>query len=238
MTSSTLGALAEVLLVNLVLSGDNAVVIGLAARGLTGKSRNRAIILGGVFAVVLRLALTLPAEFLLSVPLLRAGGGVLLAWVAYRLLTTDSGNSASGEADTVAAAIRLIVLADLTMSLDNILAVAAVAEKSDHDVLVLVVGLALSIPIVLLGGGLVARFMARLPILVWIGAAVLGFTAGQLIADDKALDTLVDKLPHGSIVIPTVLAIGIVVLSLARMVWLRRNDHRRSEAPTLRHSAD
>src|SRR4051794_12206605 len=125
MTSSTLSALFEVLLVNLVLSGDNAVVIGLAARGLSEDSRRRAILLGGLFAVGLRLVLTIPAEFLLQVPFLRAGGGILLTWVAYRLLIGNKDESVTDEATSVSAAIRLIVLADLTMSLDNILAVAA-----------------------------------------------------------------------------------------------------------------
>src|SRR5690348_14531969 len=123
MTSSTISALFEVLLVNLVLSGDNAVVIGLAARGLSGRARRRAIMLGGLFAVGLRLALTLPAAFLLGVPLLRAAGGVLLVWVAYRLVVGDGESEVKGEAGSVGQAIRLIVLADLTMSLDNILAV-------------------------------------------------------------------------------------------------------------------
>jgi YjbE family integral membrane protein len=214
MTSSTLSALFEVLLVNLVLSGDNAVVIGLAARGLSEDSRRRAILLGGLFAVGLRLILTIPAEFLLQVPFLRAGGGILLTWVAYRLLVGNNEESATDEATSISAAIRLIVLADLTMSLDNILAVAAVADKSDHSVFVLTVGLALSIPIVLLGGNLVARLMDRLPILAWIGALILGYTAGQLIVEDKALDDLIDRLPHSGLLFPAILAVGIVGLAL------------------------
>lgn len=216
MISSTLGALAEVLLVNLVLSGDNAVVIGLAARGLAAAARKRAILLGGLFAVGLRLALTLPAEFLLGVPLLRAAGGVLLAWVALRLLTGEDEGGTTDEASSVIAAIRLIVLADLTMSLDNILAVAAVAEKSEHNVLVLCVGLALSIPIVLLGGDVVARLMGRLPILVWVGAAILGYTAGELIVEDEALDGAIERIPHGAFALPIALAAGIVLIALLR----------------------
>src|SRR3954447_7959152 len=99
MSSSLLGALAAVLLVNLVLSGDNAVVIGLAARSLSSDARRRAILLGGGLAVALRLALTLPAEYLLTVPYLRAGGGILLAWVAYRLITTDEDQRARGSSE-------------------------------------------------------------------------------------------------------------------------------------------
>src|SRR4051794_23566700 len=137
MSSSLLGALAAVLLVNLVLSGDNAVVIGLAARGLSPDARRRAIMLGGGLAVALRLALTIPAEYLLTVPYLRAAGGLLLAWVAYRLIASDDSQTERGSSESIATAVRLIIVADLTMSLDNILAVAAVAERSKHDVLVL-----------------------------------------------------------------------------------------------------
>lgn len=211
--ASLFGALAEVLIVNLVLSGDNAVVIGLAARGLPARARRRAIIVGGGFAVALRLLLTVPAEYLLRVPFLRAGGGMLLAWVAYRLLVAEEEAGEVAQAATIATAVRLIVLADLTMSLDNILAVAAVAERSQHDVLVLVVGLALSIPIVLVGGNVVARLMGRIPLLVWLGAAVLGYTAGELIVEDEALDVLFDG--HRAAAVGVSIAIAALILTAA-----------------------
>lgn len=190
MASSLLGPLAEVLFLNLVLSGDNAVVIGLASRDLLLRARRRAIALGGGVAVLLRLLLTVPAEYLLHVPFVRAGGGCLLGWVAYRLLTEQESDTDHPEAASIAHAIRLIVIADATMSLDNILAVAAVAERSSHATLVLVVGLAVSIPIVLAGGDVVARLMGRLPFLAWAGGAILAYTAGELIAEDEALDHL------------------------------------------------
>ena len=163
MDTGLLGALLEVLLVNVVLSGDNAVVIGLAARGLGPDRRVRAIGLGGGLAILLRLALTIPAEALLRIPYLRAGGGLLLAWVAYRLLADEAEATDHPGAATMTHAVRLIVLADVTMSLDNVLAVAAVAEQSKRSPLVLTVGLGLSIPVVLLGGGIVAALMSRLP---------------------------------------------------------------------------
>ena len=195
MVSSTvlgaLGALLEVALVNLVLSGDNAVVIGLAARSLRPDLAKRAVYLGGGAAVLLRLALTLPAELLLQIPLLRAAGGCLLAWIAYRLLAGEESGPEETGAATVGTAIRLIVLADISMSLDNVLAVAAVAERSAYPLLVLTVGIALSVPVVLLGGRLVATLMARLPWLAWAGAAVLSFTAAELIVEDKAVEALI-----------------------------------------------
>jgi YjbE family integral membrane protein len=191
-------SLIEVALLNLVLSGDNAVVIGLAARGLPPPQARRAIMLGGGAAVALRIALTLPAEMLLRVPMLRAGGGLLLAWVAYRLLTGEEEAATDHGTLSTATAIRLIVVADATMSLDNVLAVAAVAERSTAPELVLAIGIGLSVPIVLLGGGLVARLMARLPVLVWLGAAVLTYTAAELIAKDHAVDHLW-KVPTAAI---------------------------------------
>jgi YjbE family integral membrane protein len=181
-----LRTILEVLLVNVVLSGDNAVVIGLAARGLPSRQRRQAIVLGGVLAVLLRLGLTLPAETALHLPLLEATGGVLLAWVAYRLLTGEVQADDPGAA-TVWAAVRLMVLADATMSLDNVLAVAAIAESTPHPGAVLVLGLALSIPVVLLGGGLVATVLGQYPWLTWVGAAVLTITAASLIIDDVGL---------------------------------------------------
>jgi YjbE family integral membrane protein len=186
MDSSLVGATLEVLLINIVLSGDNAVVIGMAAHGLPPARRRQAIILGGVLAVLLRLALTIPAEWALQVPFLGATGGLLLAWVAYRLLTGEDVRDDRGVA-SVWAAVRLMVLADATMSLDNVLAVAAIAESTAHPGPVLVLGLALSIPIVLLGGGLIATMLERLPWLSWLGAAVLTITAASLITSDKGL---------------------------------------------------
>lgn len=220
--AALLGVLAEVLLVNLVLSGDNAVVIGLAARGMPANARQRAVALGGGFAVTLRLLLTVPAAYLLKIPFLRAGGGVLLIWVAYRLLTGEEESSHDAHAATIATAVRLIVLADLTMSLDNILAVAAVAERSAHPVTVLIAGLALSIPIVLLGGNIVARLMGRLPILVWVGAAILGYTAGELITGDDALS--VAFRDHNAVKIGLSFAVAIATISVAALRVRVRRD--------------
>jgi YjbE family integral membrane protein len=184
--ASLLRATLEVLLVNIVLSGDNAVVIGMAARGLPRRQRGQAILLGGVLAVLLRLALTIPAEYALHVPFLGALGGLLLAWVAYRLLTGEVEAEHHG-ATSIAAAVRLMVLADATMSLDNVLAVAAIAETTTHPGPVLVLGLALSIPVVLVGGGLIAALLGRYPWLAWLGAALLTITAADLIVGDVAI---------------------------------------------------
>jgi YjbE family integral membrane protein len=175
-----------VLLVNIILSGDNAVVIGLAAHSLPSRQRGQAIMLGGLLAVLLRLALTIPAQRILEVPFLGAAGGLLLAWVAYRLLTTDEERD-DRNAASLWSAVRLMLLADATMSLDNVLAVAAIAESTSHPGPVLILGLALSIPIVLLGGGLIATLLERIPWLAWLGAGVLTITAASLITGDDGI---------------------------------------------------
>lgn len=233
MGSSIFGALAEVFLVNLVLSGDNAVVIGLAAKDLSQRARRRAILLGGGLAVLLRLVLTLPASYLLHVPLVRGGGGALLAWVAYRLLTEQGEATESSEATNVSQAVRLIVLADLTMSLDNILAVAAVAERNSHHLLILIVGLAISIPIVLVGGDIVARLMSRLPILSWIGGAVLAYTAGELIAEDEFFEKGLNSVPHHEIVVSLVMMVLIVGVALLRVRTRAESDHTRVDSAAM-----
>lgn len=142
--------------------------------------------LGGILAVVFRLALTVPAEQVLHIPYLGAAGGVLLAWVAYRLLTEETEHK-DHKAGSVWHAVRLMVLADATMSLDNVLAVAAIAENTPHPGPVLIIGLTLSIPLVLLGGGIVANLLERFPWLAWVGAAVLTVTAAELVTEDVGL---------------------------------------------------
>jgi YjbE family integral membrane protein len=221
--SSLVGATLAVLLINIVLSGDNAVVIGMAAHTLPPRQRRQAIILGGVLAVLLRLALTIPAERALQVPFLGAAGGLLLAWVAYRLLT---GEVVHDRRHVVSAwsAVRLMVLADATMSLDNVLAVAAIAEGTTHPGPVLILGLALSIPIVLLGGGLIATLLERMPWLAWLGAAVLTITAASLITSDKGLRDYVGSSRLSDIVV----AVGLTVIVLG-MAW--RETRRVGEKP-------
>jgi YjbE family integral membrane protein len=189
--SSLLGATLEVLLVNIILSGDNAVVIGMAAHGLPVGQRRRAIMLGGLLAVLLRLLLTIPAQRILQVPYLGAAGGLLLAWVAYRLLTSEEVRD-DQKGHSLWSAVRLMLLADATMSLDNVLAVAAIAESTTNPGPVLVLGLAFSIPIVLLGGGLIANLLERFPWLAWLGAAVLTITAANLITSDNGVHRYIE----------------------------------------------
>ena len=175
-----------IILYDLVLSGDNAVVIGMAARRLPMASRRRAVIIGGAGAVGLRVLFTGMAALLLDpdrgLPVIGLVGGVLLLWIAYRLIRPAGHGEHVSEADSLAQAIKTIVLADVVMSLDNILAVGAEAEG---NLWLLFFGLALSIPILLLGSNLVAGMLGRFPILVYIGAIILVHTSIEMVLEDE-----------------------------------------------------
>lgn len=181
-------SILTIILYDLVLSGDNAVVIGMAARRLPPVSRRRAVIIGGVGAVALRVFFTAIAALILDpergIPVIGLVGGALLLWIAYRLVRPQDHGAHVSEASSLSQAIRTIVLADVVMSLDNILAVGAEAEG---NLWLLLFGLALSIPILLLGSGLVARMLGRFPILVYIGAIILVHTSIEMMAHDQVV---------------------------------------------------
>jgi YjbE family integral membrane protein len=173
--------LVNIIVLDMVLSGDNAVVIGMAARTLPERQRRRAIAVGTAAAVLLRVALTGIAAWLLNIPLLMTFGAVLLVWIALRLLAQNGGRTHVSTGRSLKGAIKTIIVADVVMSLDNVVSVAAVA----HGHLgLLIFGLGLSIPIIMWGSRLVALVINRLPWLMYAGAAILGYTAGQLIVED------------------------------------------------------
>jgi YjbE family integral membrane protein len=177
-----LSRVLSIIVIDLVLSGDNAVVIGMAARSLSTENRRKAIVWGGVGAVVLRIFFTAIAAVLLGVPYLQAIGGVLLLFIAYRLIRPHDEGANIRAAGNLREAIQTIVLADVVMSLDNILAVGGAAHG---NLWLLLFGLVLSIPILLLGSELVARMLGRFPALVYVGAIVLVWTAVGMIVEDK-----------------------------------------------------
>jgi YjbE family integral membrane protein len=180
-----IAAVLNIVLIDIVLSGDNAIVIGMAVRNLPAAMRNRAIVFGTLGAVVLRIILTALATVVLQVPLVQAGGGLLLVWITYRLIAPESDGEADGpSADSFAAAIRTIILADLSMSLDNVLAVGAAAHG---EITLLLFGLSLSLVIIMAGGRLVSELLNRLSWLIYIGAAILLILAGEMIAKDALL---------------------------------------------------
>ena len=185
--------LLKIVWINIILSGDNAVVIALAARGLPPNQQKKAILLGSGAAVVLRIGLTVVAAWLLELSYLQIIGGVLLLWIGVQLLGgEDEGEAASTETTGLMAAIRTILLADLVMSLDNVIGVAAAAKGS---MALLVLGLAISIPIVVFGSTLMIKLMERFPFIIMLGAALIGWVGGETIVSDVALKGLVAEQP-------------------------------------------
>jgi YjbE family integral membrane protein len=205
-------SILTIILYDLVLSGDNAVVIGMAARRLPPASRRRAVIIGGAGAVGLRIFFTAIAALILDpergLPVIMLVGGGLLLWIAYRLIRPQDHGAHVSEADSMTQAIKTIILADVVMSLDNVLAVGAEAEG---NLWLLFFGLALSIPILLLGSGLVARVLGRFPILVYIGAIILVHTAVEMMFEDSIVH---DRYEAPALVVWTISAIISAILVL------------------------
>ena len=176
--------LLKIIGVNIILSGDNAVVIALAARSLPPKQQKLAIFWGAGAAIVLRIALTLFAVALLSLPWLKLIGSVLLFWIGVKLLIPEDDGDDVAASEHLLTAIKTILIADLVMSLDNVIAVAAAAQGS---VILLVLGLAISIPLVIFGATLLVKAMERYPVIITIGAGLIGWVAGEMLVADLAL---------------------------------------------------
>lgn len=182
--------LFKIVWINIILSGDNAVVIALAARGLPPQQQKKAVLFGSGAAVVLRIALTVVAAKLMQLPFVEVIGGLLLLWIGVGLLKgeDEEENSGSVARQGMMAAVRTILLADLVMSLDNVIAVAAAAGG---DMLLLILGLAISIPLVIFGSTLMIKLMERFPVIVTLGAALIGWVAGETITSDHMLEGFV-----------------------------------------------
>jgi len=199
----------NIIILDLVLSGDNAVVIGMAARALPERQRKKAIIFGTSAAIVLRVALTGIAAYLLNIPLLMSIGGLILLWIAVKLVAEEDGETEVHVGRGLKEAIKTIIVADVVMSLDNVLAVAGAAHGNFWLVLF---GLMLSIPIIMWGSRMIAVMMNKLPWLVFIGSAILGYTAGQLIVEDPIIhQQFVESVPTLSWAVPLALALLVVI---------------------------
>lgn len=181
--------LTKIIWINIILSGDNAVVIALAARGLPAAQQRQAVLFGSGAAVVLRIALTVVAVQLLAMPYLQIVGGLLLLYIGVQLLSEEDGDEGEEKQySSLFAAIRTILIADLVMSLDNVIGVAAAAKGS---MLLLVLGLAISIPLVVFGSTMMIRLMERFPVIVTLGAALIGWVGGETVVSDTSLHDLV-----------------------------------------------
>ena len=185
--------LLKIIWINIILSGDNAVVIALAARSLPPEQQKKAILFGSGAAVLLRIALTVVAAKLLALSYLQIVGGLLLLWIGVLLLSQEEENGEEAKQQGgLMAAVRTILIADLVMSLDNVIAVAA-AAKGNQTLLIL--GLAISIPLVIFGSTLMIKLMERFPIIVMLGAALIGWVGGETIVSDNALKSVTDAAP-------------------------------------------
>lgn len=183
-------ALMQIIGVNIVLSGDNAVVIALAARSLPPQQQKQAVIWGSGAAVVMRIVLTVVAVEMLKVPYLKLVGAALLLWIGVQLLLPEEEGEGHMEGSAnLASAIRTILIADLVMSLDNVIAVAAAAKGS---LSLLIIGLAISIPLVIFGSTLLLRVMERFPVIVTIGAGLLGWVAGEMAVTDPLVKVWIE----------------------------------------------
>ncbi|WP_044642413.1 TerC family protein [Risungbinella massiliensis] len=207
----------NIIIIDLILSGDNAVVIGMAARSLPVEQRKKAIMFGAGAAIVLRASLTMIATWLLHIPLLMTIGGLLLLWIAVKLQQDEEGPEVQAGTD-LRSAIKTIIVADVVMSLDNVLAVAGVALG---DLWLVLFGLVFSIPIIMWGSGLIAKLLNKFPWFVFLGAAILGYTSGELITEDRVLaHYLIQGQPLLEKGIPILLAIGVVLVG-----FVLRNRH-------------
>jgi len=219
-------ALLQIIWINILLSGDNAVVIALAARSLPAHQQRRAIVIGSAAAIVMRIVLTLVAAQLLALPWLKFAGAILLVYIGVSLLLPDGDEKEVGQANRgMFTAIRTILIADLVMSLDNVVAVAAAAMG---DTLLLVLGLGVSIPLVIFGSTLLLKVIERFPLIVWIGAALLGYIAGELLVDDPALQAPVERLDlflgvsHHQLAIGAGVLGALIVLALGKFFLMRK----------------
>ena len=184
-----LQALLAIILIDLSLSADNALIIGLVARDLPPEHRRRAIVVGGALAVLFRVVLTALAAVLLTIPYLQLVGGLALLVIAYRLARPGAHDGeASRSATSLRGAIWMIAVADLTTSLEHVLGIGGAAQG---DIVLLVIGLAISIPIVLAGSGFVANIVGRFPWLIWLGVLALVWTGLDLFMDDRAIHPLI-----------------------------------------------
>lgn len=222
MDASFWSGLLSICIINMVLSGDNAVVIAMACRNLPVSQRKWGIIWGTVGAVIFRVVLTFVAAWLLQFPYLQIVGGLLLLYIAIHLLTQEESEEIDAKNDLMSA-IKTIIFADVIMSLDNVLGIAAVAGD---NWLLLIAGLCVSIPIVVFGATIVLKLMDRFPIITWIGAGILGYVAGEMFVGDKSTVHWFEAHAALEHVVPIVGAAVVIIVG-----YLVRKNRAGKEAP-------
>ena len=222
LTPAFWAALGSIILANVLLSGDNAVVIAMAARGLPARQQKNAIVFGSAAAIVMRIALTLIAVKMLGLPWLKLVGGLALLYIGANLMSEEEEpRDHDAKPIGIAAAVRTILVADLVMSLDNVLAVAAAAQG---NTVLLIIGLAVSVPLIVFGSTLILKVMERFPVIITAGAALLGWLAGEMMLTDPALHAWFGEIGETGVRIGGV--IGAVLVIIAGKLLQRRAKSR------------
>jgi YjbE family integral membrane protein len=223
MTAGFWLAVGQIIMIDILLGGDNAVVIALACRNLPGKQRTKGIIYGTMGAIILRVILIAFALALLSIPYLKLVGAALLLWIGVKLLQPeDEGDHSVNSSDKLWAAVKTVIIADLVMSVDNVLAIAGAAQGAhqQHQLPLVIFGLLVSIPIIVGGSQLVLKLMERFPVVITLGAMLLGWIAGQMAYSDPALKPY---LPAGPFWAYGVAAAGaLLVLVIGKLMQARQ----------------
>jgi len=228
MTTGFLLRALQIVLIDVLLAGDNAVVIAMAVKSLPDAQRRTGMISGAALAIILRIALTFFATELLDLPFFKLVGGLLILWIAVKLLS-DSGDELAKQysAESLRQAIWMILVADITMSLDNIIAVAAIAGGSIE---LLIVGLGLSISFVMFMSGILSRLMDRYPVVLWLGAAILGQVAGEMIARDQWVFARLRLLPLSPETSVRIVEACLAILVLLAGAIIKTNRRKKSAA--------
>ena len=210
-------ALGSIILLDILLGGDNAVVIAMAANKLPANLRRKAILIGTGGAVVIRLVMTLIAVWLLTIPFLQALGGLILLPIAVKLLIAEEHDEKVTASDSLMGAIKTIIIADAAMGVDNVLAIAGASHGS---FLLVACGFLISIPIIVGGSTVIGKLMDRFPVILYAGAGLLGWTAGSMIGHDKILGTLMQQMAGAwaPMTLQAVLAAGVIAIGL----WMSR----------------
>lgn len=209
-----ISALLSVIMIDLVLGGDNAILIGLAARNLPPIKRKKAILFGTLGAVLIRVAATLLVVRILKIPGLLLAGGLLLILIAYKLLVEEKREHQAKESTSLWAAIRTIMVADAAMGIDNMLAVAGAAHS---NFLIVLFGLLVSIPIVVLGSTLVIKLMERFPFIIYLGSMVIAYTAGTMIVGDPLLQSFFSAKPYLEWLVISLMVLGVIISGRLKM---------------------
>lgn len=216
--------LLKIILIDLVMSGDNAVIIALAAKNVAKEQQKKAIFIGTFGAIALRLGLAFVVVHLLAIPYLQFIGGLLLIWIAFKLLLSNDDHSNMKSGNSLFDAVKIIIIADFVMSLDNVIAIAGAADG--HFGMILL-GIVISIPIIIWGSQMIIKAMEKFPIIIYIGAGVLTWTSAEMMTKDKKIAPLVENLPISQNVLHYALPILLTVVTLGICYIINRSKQKK-----------